>query len=120
MKLTQKDVKTLKLPPGKTDKIFFDDSVPGFGLRIRAGGSRTWIFQYMPRGGGTEQRMSLGSAKLISLDRARTATAKSTTTRLSSKSEAPAIFTSSFGGAGPQGNAPPSGPEDGADVRIPH
>ena len=71
MKLTQKDVKTLKLPPGKTDKIFFDDSVPGFGLRIRAGGSRTWIFQYMPRGGGTEQRMSLGSAKLISLDRAR-------------------------------------------------
>ena len=31
MKLTQKDVKTLKLPPGKTDKIFFDKS-SGAGL----------------------------------------------------------------------------------------
>lgn len=71
MKLTQKEVDTLKLPAGKTDKIFFDDTVPGFGLRIRAGGSRTWIFQYTPRGGGKEQRMPLGSAKLISLERAR-------------------------------------------------
>jgi hypothetical protein len=46
MKLTAKSTAGLKLPDGKRDHIEFDSDVPGFGLRLREGGSRTWIFQY--------------------------------------------------------------------------
>ena len=46
MKFTTKDVASLKLPDGKTDAIFWDDDIAGFGLRIRAGGSRVWIYRY--------------------------------------------------------------------------
>jgi len=31
---------------GKTDRIFLDDQLTGFGLRFRAGGKRTWVLQY--------------------------------------------------------------------------
>ena len=46
MKLTQPTVNSLTLPLGKSDAIFFDDEVPGLGLRIRGGDKRSWIFQY--------------------------------------------------------------------------
>ena len=41
MKLTQPTVNSLTLPLGKSDAIFFDDEVPGLGLRIRGGGKRS-------------------------------------------------------------------------------
>ena len=46
MKLTAQLVDDLKLKPSETDRIWFDDAVPGFGLRVRQTGSRSWIFQY--------------------------------------------------------------------------
>jgi len=46
MKLTATTVKTAEIERGKSEAIFFDDDVPGFGLRIREGGSRSFIFQY--------------------------------------------------------------------------
>ena len=46
MKLTQKAIAALVLPEGKTDHIEWDSDLPGFGIRIRAGGARTWIYQY--------------------------------------------------------------------------
>ena len=46
MKLTQKTVAALALLDGKSEAIFFDDDLPGFGVRIRVGGARTWVFQY--------------------------------------------------------------------------
>ena len=46
MRLTAASVGALKLDTDVTDKIFFDTEVPGFGLRVRASGARTWIFQY--------------------------------------------------------------------------
>jgi integrase len=61
MRLTIKTADGLKLPKGKRDYIEFDDEIPGFGLRIREGGSRTWVFQY--RIGSKQRRMVLGSAK---------------------------------------------------------
>ena len=61
MKLTQKTVAGLVLPDGKAEAIFFDDHIAGFGLRLRAGGSRTWIFQY--KQGNKQRRMTLGSAR---------------------------------------------------------
>ena len=45
MKLSQDLVERLKVPTGKSEILIFDDSLPGFGARIRAGGSRTWIVQ---------------------------------------------------------------------------
>ncbi|MDA9508085.1 hypothetical protein XI09_26295 [Bradyrhizobium sp. CCBAU 11386] len=60
MKLTAKGFGAARLKAGETDKVFFDDDIPGFGLRVRAGGSRSWVFQYTI--GNKQRRMSLGAA----------------------------------------------------------
>ena len=59
MKLTQKAIAALALPEGKTETIVFDNDLPGFGVRIRAGGARTWIFQY--KIGSQHRRITLGT-----------------------------------------------------------
>jgi len=60
VKLTAKSFSALKLPEGKSDHLFWDDEIPGFGLRLRAGGSRGWVFQYAL--GDKQRRLSLGAA----------------------------------------------------------
>jgi integrase len=60
VKLTARSISTLQLPRGKTDHLFWDDDIPGFGLRLRAGGSRSWVFQYAL--GDRQRRLSLGAA----------------------------------------------------------
>jgi integrase len=69
MKLTQSVVDKLKLPAGKTDHIEWDDWFPGFGVRIREGGSRNYIIQY--KIGAQNRRMTIGSTKTLTLDQAR-------------------------------------------------
>ena len=69
MKLTKPSIERLVLPPGKSEAIFFDDDVPGFGLRLRAGGSRTFIVQYAL--GGRQRRMTIGAAKILDAPKAR-------------------------------------------------
>ncbi len=69
MELTKENVGQLRLPAGKTDHIEFDDKVPGFGVRIRAGGKRTWIFQY--RVGTKQRRLKLGVVGALDADKAR-------------------------------------------------
>ena len=69
MKLTKPSIERLALPPGKREAIFFDDDVPGFGLRLRAGGSRTFIVQYAL--GGRQRRMTIGAAKVLDAPKAR-------------------------------------------------
>jgi integrase len=49
-----------QLAVGKREQILFDDVIPGFGLRLREGGSRTFVFQYTL--GAKQRRMSLGVA----------------------------------------------------------
>jgi integrase len=77
VKFNVKNTEGLRLPPGKTDIIHFDDEVPGFGLRLREGGRRSWVFQYQL---GTRQpgankalqrRMSLGKYPAVSVSGAR-------------------------------------------------
>ena len=58
MRLTAAAAGGLKLDTDVTDKIFFDTDVPGFGVRVRASGARTWIFQY--KIGGRTRRLVLG------------------------------------------------------------
>jgi integrase len=72
MKLTSKAVAALMLPSGKTDAIFFDDDLPGFGYRLRKSGDkvgRSWVAQY--RHAGQTRRMTLGSASVLSSEQAR-------------------------------------------------
>lgn len=69
MTLTVKKIAELKLPVGSKDAVFWDDDIAGFGIRLREGGSRTWIYRYRI---GTKQRsMKLGSAKSVPLSVAR-------------------------------------------------
>jgi integrase len=70
MRLTDKTIVGLTIPAGKTDAIVFDDKLPGFGLRIRQGGSRNWIFQY--RSGARQHRMKIGAVASMTAARART------------------------------------------------
>jgi hypothetical protein len=69
MKLTQPTVNSLTLPAGKTDAIFFDDDVPGLGLRLRSSGKRSFIFQYQI--GAKQRRMTLGAQGALTVSVAR-------------------------------------------------
>ena len=46
MKLTAAVVRSAGIPPGKSEAIFFDDDVPGFGFRVREAGRGSFVFQY--------------------------------------------------------------------------
>ena len=61
----------MKLPAGKSEALFFDDKLLGFGIRLRKGGKRTWIVQY--RIGAKQRRKTLGSADTITEGQARDA-----------------------------------------------
>jgi integrase len=69
MRLTTATIKTLTLPPGMGDKTFFDDDLPGFGVRLRDGGSRKWIVQY--DFGGKTRKFTLGAVGTLELGEAR-------------------------------------------------
>ena len=73
MKLSSTMIRSLTLPPGQRDKTYFDDDLAGFGVRLREGGSRTFVVQY--KVGAKHRRMPLGSVAAIDLGNAR-ATAK--------------------------------------------
>src|SRR4051794_24946825 len=69
MRLSRQTVATLTLLPGKTELIIFDEVLPGFGVRLRAGGKRVWIAQY--RMGAKQRRITIGSVQAIDPDEAR-------------------------------------------------
>ena len=74
MKLTQRTIATIDLPTGKSEAIVFDEDLPGFGLRIRAGGKRSWVYQF--KVGNQHRRMTLGSATALSPAEARATAGK--------------------------------------------
>jgi integrase len=69
MKLTQTGLARLTLKAGEADKIFFDDEIAGFGLRVREGGSRKFVLHY--RIGGSQRRLTVGAAGVLTLEEAR-------------------------------------------------
>jgi integrase len=70
IRLTKTSIATLALPPGSKDAIFFDSELPGFGMRLRAGGSRKWIVQYQLHG-HQQRRLTIGSVAVFDPDQAR-------------------------------------------------
>ena len=69
MKLSQKTIAGIALPAGKSEHVVFDEDLPGFGLRIRATGARSWVYQF--KIGRRTRRVTIGSATAISPAHAR-------------------------------------------------
>jgi integrase len=69
MKLTEKNTSGLSLKDGKLDHVWWDDDIAGFGIRVREGGTRNWIFRY--RIGKKQRSLILGSATSVPLSVAR-------------------------------------------------
>jgi integrase len=65
MKLTDAVARTLALPPKASEKTFYSDDLPGFGVRVRSSGTRTWVVMYDALGGAT-RRMTLGGVGAMS------------------------------------------------------
>lgn len=68
MKLTKATIAKLDLQ-GKSELIAFDDALPGLGLRLREGGSRTWVYQYAI--GSKQRRLTLGKLSALEPAKAR-------------------------------------------------
>jgi integrase len=50
-----------KLPrPEKGNKVYWDSALGGFGIRITAAGSRSFVFDYRVRGTGRQRRYTIG------------------------------------------------------------
>jgi integrase len=58
MKLTDSTVRAASCPAGAKDVLIFDGKLPGFALRVTAGGNRVFLYQY--RIGGQRRRMVIG------------------------------------------------------------
>jgi integrase len=71
MKLNNRSVTATNppLPAGKSEFIHFDDDIPGFGLRVRDTGGRSFVFQYFH--GGKVRRITLGKFPKLSASAAR-------------------------------------------------
>jgi len=67
--LTEIGLRALK-PPEKGQKDYFDDTIPGFGIRVSQGGT-TSFFLFVGRK-GARQRLAIGRYGIITLAQART------------------------------------------------
>src|SRR5215813_3149770 len=69
MRLTTATINALVLPVGASDRTYFDDELPGFGVRLRAAGSKKWVVQYDH--GGKTRRLTLGPVSALDPGEAR-------------------------------------------------
>ena len=69
MKLTKRTLDTVKANADH-DAFLWDDELPGFGLRIKPSGVRSFIVQYR-NGSGASRRMTLGKFGVLTPDEAR-------------------------------------------------
>lgn len=59
IRLTDAVAKTLPAPP-KGSKVYYDDLVSLFGLRVTARGTRAFVYNYRTRATGVERRITIG------------------------------------------------------------
>ena len=55
--------------PGEKDLFYWDDDIPGYGLRIKPSGAKSYIIQY--RNGRRSSRMTLGRHGVLTAEEAR-------------------------------------------------
>lgn len=68
-RLTTNRIETTKADPAK-DVFLWDTAIPGFGLKVSKAGGKAYVFSYWHQ--GKKQRITLGDARLLPLDEART------------------------------------------------
>lgn len=68
MRITDITIKTLQ-PPERGEKIHYDDSLPGFGVRVSEGGTKSFILTY----GKLRRRETIGRVGILTLKTARQA-----------------------------------------------
>jgi len=74
LKLSKKVVDNL--PPCAAAYVAYDSSLAGFGCRVMPTGTKSWIVEYRPHGGGrriAKKRVTLGRTSAIPPERARQA-----------------------------------------------
>jgi integrase len=69
MRLNKITASQVELPIGRAEHFVWDDDIPGFGVRLRAGGSRKWVFQY--RVGRKQRKLTFGDVSAITAQDAR-------------------------------------------------
>src|SRR5205823_4947142 len=69
IKFTDRSLKAIKPPPKPKQLDYFDDSLPGFGLRVSYNGRKSWIVLY--RCNGEKGRLTLGRFDVLPLVEAR-------------------------------------------------
>src|SRR5438270_9228107 len=69
IKFTDRSLKALKPPPKPKQLDYFDDTLPGFGLRVSYNGRKSWIVLY--RCNGIKGRLTLGRFDVLPLADAR-------------------------------------------------
>lgn len=68
MKITKNSLKTLM--PRQSDYVVWDETLPGFGVRVWPSGKQTYVVMYRTAG-GTQRKMTLGQAAVMVPDEAR-------------------------------------------------
>jgi integrase len=74
LKLTKRSVEGLI--PAEKPYIAFDADLPGFGVRIMPTGSKSWVVEYRPHGGGrgvAKKRVTIGKCGSLTAEQARKA-----------------------------------------------
>jgi integrase len=69
MQFTKVAIDALAVPEGRSEVLVWDRSMPGFGVRVRFGGSRTWVCQF--RIGTQQRRETLGDVRKVRIEDAR-------------------------------------------------
>lgn len=72
MKLTEKIIASLACEVGQKDRLVFDDTVRGLGLRISQTGAKSFLVQYR-NASGAKRRLPVGAWGAITLEQARQA-----------------------------------------------
>ena len=71
LKLTQRTVEAAVCPPGKKDVLLFDNETRGFGVRLTAKGTKTFLAQYTVA--NRRRRSVLGTFGTLTVEQARAA-----------------------------------------------
>ena len=74
MRLTDKSIRDLVCPAGMSERTFWDSELPGFGLRVRTSGARSWLCQYAIH--GRTRKVTFGAPPLVTVGAARAAAQK--------------------------------------------
>ena len=63
MQLTDSAITKISVPDGKSEIVVFDDLLPGFGVRVRKGGSRRFVYQY--KIGGRHRKVTFKETNIV-------------------------------------------------------